>query len=85
MEPGNTMKTLWTIDPTPTPIPAFEGDPNIVTPGVVGFAVTFLIAVATVLLVIDMTRRIRRVRYREEIREELVAEQELSANDGDKR
>ena len=85
MEPGNTMKTLWTIDPTPTPIPAFEGDPNIVTPGVVGFAVTFLIAVATVLLVIDMTRRIRRVRYREEIRQELVAEQELSANDGDKR
>ena len=85
MEPGNTMKTLWTIDPTPTPIPAFEGDPNIVTPGVVGFAVTFLIAVATLLLVIDMTRRIRRVRYREEIREELVAEQELSANDGDKR
>ncbi|NYF10104.1 hypothetical protein HDC94_001260 [Leifsonia sp. AK011] len=85
MEPGNTMKTLWTIDPTPTPIPAFEGDPNIVTPGVVGFAVTFLIAVATVLLVIDMTRRIRRVRYREEIREQLVAEQELSANDGDTR
>ena len=85
MEPGNIMKTLWTIDPTPTPMPAFEGDPNIVTPGVIGFAVTFLIAVVTVLLVIDMTRRIRRVRYREEVREQLVAEQELAAHEGDKR
>ncbi len=85
MEPGNTMKTLWTIDPTPTPMPAFEGDPNIVTPGVVGFAVTFLIAIVTVLLVIDMTRRIRRVRYREEVREQLIAEQELAANDRDDR
>ena len=85
MEPGNLMKTLWTIDPTPTPMPAFEGDPNIVTPGVIGFAVTFLIAVVTVLLVIDMTRRIRRVRYREEVREQLVAEQELAAHEGDKR
>ena len=85
MELGNTMRTLWTIDPTPTPMPAYEGDPNLVTPGVVGFAVTFLIAVVTVLLVIDMTRRIRRVRYREEVREQLVAEQELAANDGNKR
>ena len=75
MEQRNTMINLWMLDPTPSPIPAFEGDPNIVTPGVIGFAVTFLIALATVFLVIDMTRRIRRVRYREEVREELEAEQ----------
>lgn len=68
------MITLWMLGPTPSPIPAFEGDPNIVTPGVIGFAVTFLIALATVFLVIDMTRRIRRVRYREEVRDELEAE-----------
>lgn len=79
MEQGNTMITLWTLGPTPSPIPAFEGDPNIVTPGVIGFAVTFLIALATVFLVIDMTRRIRRVRYREEVREELEAEQAAAA------
>lgn len=73
------MISLWMLDPTPSPIPAFEGDPNIVTPGVIGFAVTFLIALATVFLVIDMTRRIRRVRYREEVREELEAEQAAAA------
>ncbi|MCU1439073.1 MAG: hypothetical protein JWP85_70 [Rhodoglobus sp.] len=60
--------------PTPTPGPAYDGDPNLITPGVIGFAITFLIAVATVLLLLDMTRRVRRVRYRAEIREELDAE-----------
>lgn len=68
------MTLLWLTTPTPSPLPAFEGDPNMVTPGVIGFVVTFLVAAATVLLVIDMTRRVRRVRYREEIREELQAE-----------
>jgi hypothetical protein len=60
--------------PTPSPGPAYDGDPNLITPGVIGFAITFLIAVATVLLLLDMTRRVRRVRYRGEIREELAAE-----------
>lgn len=68
------MIPLWMLDPTPSPLPAFEGDPNQVTPGVIGFAVTFLIAVITVLLVIDMTRRVRRIRYREEVVEQLEAE-----------
>jgi hypothetical protein len=65
---------VWLADPTPTPIPAFEGDVNLVTPGVVGFVVTFLIAVATVFLVLDMVRRVRRVRYRAEIQEQLDEE-----------
>ena len=64
----------WLADPTPSPLPAYEGDPNLITPGVIGFAVTFLIAGATVLLLIDMARRVRRVRYREEVREQLAAE-----------
>ncbi len=68
------MISIWMLDPTPTPLPAFEGDPNQVTPGVIGFAVTFLIAIVTVLLVIDMTRRVRRIRYRAEVREQLEAE-----------
>jgi hypothetical protein len=73
---------------TPAPVPAFDGDVNLVTPGVIGFAVTFLIAAATVALVVDMTRRVRRVRYREQVNAELDAEQlaaleadELSAGD----
>ncbi|MFB2556550.1 hypothetical protein [Herbiconiux liangxiaofengii] len=49
-------------------------DPDSVTPGIVGFIVTFLIAVATLLLVIDMVRRVRRVNYRAQVREELEAE-----------
>jgi hypothetical protein len=60
--------------PAPSPGPAYEGDPNLITPGVIGFAITFFIAAATVLLLLDMTRRVRRVRYREEVRERLAQE-----------
>ena len=66
---------VWLADPTPTPTPGeFTGDANAVTPGVVGFIVTFLIAAITVLLILDMTRRVRRVRYRAEVQEKLAAE-----------
>ena len=51
-----------------------EFDPNSVTPGVWGFVLTFLIKVVVVLLVLDMVRRIRRVNYRAEVREQLEAE-----------
>ena len=58
---------------TPSPSPA-EYDPNLVTPGVVGFIAIFLVAAATVLLMLDLSRRVRRTRYRGEIREKLEAE-----------
>ncbi|MDH6180336.1 hypothetical protein M2152_000518 [Microbacteriaceae bacterium SG_E_30_P1] len=77
------MITLWTIDPTPTPLPAFDGDPNIVTPGVIGFGATFLIAIVTVFLVMDMVRRVRRIRYRDEVRAELEAEQAAESKNRD--
>ncbi|WP_343032768.1 hypothetical protein [Agromyces salentinus] len=51
-----------------------EFDPNTVTPGVWGFIITFGVMVAVTLLVIDMTRRIRRTNYRAEVREELARE-----------
>jgi hypothetical protein len=60
--------------PSPTGTPGLRIDENAVTPGWVGFALTFLLAVVVVALVADMTRRIRRVRYRAEIRERLEAE-----------
>lgn len=69
-----SLVILWAVS-TPTPVPAYEGDVNLITPGVVGFAVTFLIAIATVLLLVDMSRRVRRVRYRSEIREQIAIEQ----------
>jgi len=62
--------------PTPTPI-----DPDLVSPGVGGFVAVFAIAVVVVLLVIDMTRRIRRLRYREEIGARLDAEQAAAGDD----
>jgi large-conductance mechanosensitive channel len=57
-------------------------DPNTVTPGVIGFIITFLVAAATVLIVIDMNRRVRRTRYRTEIREKLQAEQDDAVDTG---
>lgn len=51
-------------------------DPNQVTPGVAGFLVVAVLAVALSFLGIDLVRRIRRSRYRSEIREEIA--QELS-------
>ncbi|MBN8205571.1 hypothetical protein JF550_06320 [Microbacterium esteraromaticum] len=74
---------------TPMPTPTMTVDPDSVTPGFAGFAIIVLIVVAVILLVWDMNRRIRRVRYREEIREELDAEEaaqrEASDDEGDAR
>lgn len=59
---------LWLATPDP------DFDPNSVTPTWVGFLATFLVAAVTILLMFDMTRRVRRARYRGEIREKLEAE-----------
>jgi hypothetical protein len=69
------VTTLPIVAPSPTPFPDYTGNPNLITPGVWGFIFILLIAVATILLILDMTRRIRRSRYREEVREKLAAEQ----------
>ncbi len=64
---------------TPTPAPSTGVNPDLVTPGFWGFAIIFLIAVVAVLLIIDMTRRIRRVRYRADVRERLAADEAAAA------
>ena len=51
-----------------------EFDPASVTPGVVGFVVTAVFALAVILLGTDLVRRVRRSQYRAEIAEELQAE-----------
>lgn len=56
-------------------IPPIEVDPVLVTPGVIGFVVTFLVAMGSLVLIVDMVRRVRRVRYRAEIAERLDAEE----------
>ncbi|MEJ3404647.1 hypothetical protein WDJ51_07880 [Rathayibacter sp. YIM 133350] len=55
--------------------PPVTPDEDTVTPGIVGFIITFLIAAATVLLILDMVRRVRRTNYRAQVRERLTAEQ----------
>jgi hypothetical protein len=59
---------------TPSPSPTSSVPDVDVTPGVAGFIAIAVVAIVTILLVIDMTRRIRRTRYRAEIRERLEAE-----------
>ena len=49
-------------------------DPNQVTPGVIGFAVTALIAVAVILLLWDFNRRVRRINDRADVKERIEAE-----------
>lgn len=61
-------------DPGDPLIPPIEVDPELVTPGIAGFVAIALVTVAAILLIIDMSRRVRRVRYRGELRERLEAE-----------
>ncbi|WP_022886695.1 hypothetical protein [Glaciibacter superstes] len=62
-----TALTAFLLAATPPPA-------DTVTPGPIGFLAIFLVAVVTVLLGIDMVRRIRRTTYREQIKERLDAE-----------
>jgi len=62
----------------PTPISADE-----VTPGWVGFAITAVFMIVVILLIFDMVRRIRRVRYRGEAQERIAAELEAERPDTD--
>jgi hypothetical protein len=50
-----------------------------VTPGWIGFLAIFFVGLATVLLIVDMTRRVRRTRYRGEIREQIELERQEAA------
>lgn len=63
---------------TPSPSPSAQFDKNAITPGVVGFLAIFFVTAATILLIVDMTRRVRRVRYRGELAERRAAAERLS-------
>ena len=62
--------------PSPTPTPSLRPglSEDQVTPGTWGFVLTAFIVVLTTFLIVDMVRRIRRVRYRAQVEEAIVGE-----------
>ena len=72
------MLTILASSPAPSPSlrPGLSEDQ--VTPGLLGFLLTAFIVVLTALLIVDMVRRIRRVRYRAQVVEERLAAAEAA-------
>ena len=70
--------------PAPTPTPSLRPglSEDQVTPGLLGFLLTAFIVVLTALLIVDMVRRIRRVRYRAQVEAERAAAGEAGTADG---
>jgi hypothetical protein len=62
--------------PSPSLRPGLSQDQ--VTPGLLGFLLTAFIVVLSALLIVDMVRRIRRVRYRAQVEEERMAAAEAA-------
>lgn len=77
------MLTALTLLPAMAPNPIDEGtlrpglDPSQVTPGMAGFLMSLVLAVAVILLVLDFNRRNRRMRYRAEYAERRAAEEHV--------
>lgn len=81
----NLLPTAWAIGgyvsltTTPPPSPGTNGlrpglTENMVTPGLLGFVMTAFMVIAVVTLMVSMTRRIRRLRYREQLREDTTTQ-----------
>ncbi|MCJ1695002.1 hypothetical protein MT349_04345 [Rathayibacter caricis] len=70
------------VTATPSPAPDFNEDT--VTPGLFGFITMLVIAVAAVLLALDMVRRVRRTTYREQVAERLDAEERERAAEAER-
>jgi hypothetical protein len=70
--------------PAPTPTPSLRPglSEDQVTPGMWGFIMTAFFVLATTLLIVDMVRRIRRVRYRAQVEEERLAAFAAGNQDG---
>jgi hypothetical protein len=72
----NVLATTPAPAPSPSLRPGLSQDQ--VTPGLLGFLLTAFIVVLTALLIVDMVRRIRRVRYRAQVEEERLAAEEAA-------
>lgn len=59
---------------TPSPSSTTAPEDTFYSPGTIGFLAVFGVTVGAILLIFDMVRRVRRVRYRAEISSKLDAE-----------
>lgn len=75
----NLQVFLSTADPSPGEELREGLDPEMVTPGTLGFLAMLFVVILTVFLIRDMMKRVRRVRYREQVRNEDSGQ----ADDGD--
>ncbi|MCQ1951006.1 hypothetical protein [Arthrobacter jinronghuae] len=75
------MNFLYSLATAATPAPEESLAPGVaaedVTPGTLGFLFTLFVVIAIIFLIRDMTKRIRRVRYREQV----LATQEAARED----
>jgi hypothetical protein len=78
------MQTLISalLAASPSPTPSVDPANTFYSPGTIGFIATFGMALGATLLIFDLVRRVRRVRYRAEIQAKLDAE---AADSGTKR
>ncbi|GAC1374589.1 MAG: hypothetical protein NVSMB43_13270 [Pseudarthrobacter sp.] len=78
---------LLALSTTPTPLPTPSLRDGItedqITPGLWGFIMTAFFVLVTAVLIVDMVRRIRRVRYRGQVEEERRAAAEAADIDAD--
>ncbi len=76
----HSLLTALATSPAPAPSPSLRPglEQDQVTPGLLGFLLTAFIVVLTALLIVDMVRRIRRVRYRAQVEEERAAADEAA-------
>jgi len=70
---GMNLLVAWLATEAPTDVVI---DDTWYSPGVVGFLATFGVAAAAIFIIFDMTRRVRRVRYRAEIVQKLDLEEQ---------
>ncbi|MCC9146091.1 MULTISPECIES: hypothetical protein [unclassified Arthrobacter] len=79
------MNFLYSLATAVTPAPeetlAPGVDPSDVTPGTLGFLFTLFMVIAIIFLIRDMTKRIRRVRYREQLVTEKLEREAAAAPD----
>jgi hypothetical protein len=80
------MQTLISaiLAASPSPTPSVDPANTFYSPGTVGFIATFGMALGATLLIFDLVRRVRRVRYRAEIQAKLDAEAAGSGAKSDK-